>query len=69
MEGAVFESAWDSTKKPRSDRWVVTFTFTQRSREQTVRWEYDPETDSLTALDKTANEIGWVAPIKRRARA
>ncbi|MEA2452996.1 MAG: hypothetical protein QOG04_1706 [Actinomycetota bacterium] len=69
MEGAAFDSAWDSTKKPRSERWVVSFTYTHRSREQTARWEYDPETDHLTAIDKTAGELGWVAPIRRRSRA
>lgn len=69
MEGAAFESAWDSVKKPRSDRWVVTFTFAHRSREQTVRWEYDPENDDLTAIDKTSADLGWVAPIQRRSRA
>jgi hypothetical protein len=69
MEGAAFDSAWDSIKKPRSERWVVTFTFTHRSREQAARWEYDPENDALTAVDKTSADLGWVAPIRRRSSA
>lgn len=69
IEGAEFDSAWDSVKKPRSDRWVVTFSFSHRSREQTARWEFDQESGELTALDKVGNEIGWVAPLRRRKRA
>lgn len=69
IEGAEFESSWDSTKKSRSDRWVVTFSFTHRAREQKARWEFDPETGDLTSLDKLANEIGWVPPLRRRKRA
>ena len=69
MEGAGFDSAWDSVKKPRSDGWVVSFSFTHRSSEQKARWEFDPDTGQLSALDKLATEIGWVAPIRRRKRA
>jgi Protein of unknown function (DUF3071) len=69
IEGAEFDAAWDSTKKARSDKWVVTFTFTHRSREQTARWDFDPESGELACLDKLAGEIGWVAPIRRRKRA
>lgn len=69
IEGAEFDSSWDSTKKSRSDRWVITFTFTHRSREQKARWEFDPENGDLTSLDKLANEIGWVPPLRRRKRA
>lgn len=69
IEGAGFDSAWDSVKKPRSDRWVVTFSFTQRGREQHAKWEFDQETAELTSLDKLGSEIGWVAPLKRRKRA
>ena len=29
----------------------------------------DPETGQLSALDKLATEIGWVAPLRRRKRA
>jgi hypothetical protein len=69
LEGAEFESAWDSTKRSRNDRWVISFTFSLRSREQTVRWEFHPETAELSSLDKLASDLGWVAPLKRRKRA
>jgi len=69
IEGAAFDSSWDSVKKPRSDRWVVSFSFTHRSHEHRARWEFDPETGKLSALDKLATEIGWVAPLRRRKRA
>ena len=69
IEGAEFDAAWDSVKKPRSDRWVVTFSFTHRAREQSARWEFDQETGELSAPDKVGSEIGWVAPLRRRRRA
>jgi len=69
MDADAFEGAWDSTKKPRSEKWTVAFAFPQRSREYVARWEFDPETDKLVAIDKLANELGWVAPIRRRKRA
>lgn len=69
MEADAFEGAWDSTKKLRSERWIVAFAFGHRGREQLARWEFDPETDELAAIGKLANELGWVAPIRRRSRA
>lgn len=63
------EGGWDSMKRPRANRWVVTFTYSTRSGEQSARWELDPEDDTVTALDKAANELGWVAPIRRRSKA
>lgn len=69
LEAAAFDAAWDSIKKPRSDRWVVSFSFTHRGREQTARWEFDHETSKLVGLDKVANELAWVEPPRRRKRA
>ena len=69
MDRDAYEAAWDSLKKPRSERWVVVFALPSRGREQLARWEFDPESGKLIGLDKLANELGWVAPIKRRARA
>lgn len=63
------EHAWDSTRRPRVNRWIVTFTFPSRGGDQVARWELDPNGDTVTALDKTANELGWVAPIRRRSKA
>jgi hypothetical protein len=69
LDVAAFDAGWDSTKRPRSARWIVTFTFTARRSEQVARWEFDPESGDLTALDKLANELGWIAPLRRRSRA
>lgn len=69
LEPAAFDAGWDSTKRPRSARWIVTFTFTARRSEQVARWEFDPESGDLSALDKLANELGWIAPLRRRSRA
>jgi hypothetical protein len=69
MDADTFEGAWDSTKKPRSEMWTVTFAFPQRGREHVAHWEFDPETDELAAIDKLGSELGWVAPIRRRKRA
>lgn len=63
------DEGWDSTRKPRSSRWVVTFTFDSRGRAQIAQWEYDPESDTLSHGDKLGNELGWVPPIRRRTRA
>jgi hypothetical protein len=43
------------------------FALPVRGKEQLARWEFDPETEKLVALDKLSNELGWVAPIKRRS--
>ena len=69
MDARTFEAAWDSTKKARSTRWTVTFTFTSKGREQTARWEFDPESGEVHGLDKLANELGWIAPPRKRSRA
>jgi hypothetical protein len=63
------DEGWDSTKKPRSGRWIVTFSFHSRGQEQVAHWEYDPESGSLTSVDKLGNELGWIPPIRRRSRA
>lgn len=69
LDARAFEAAWDSTKKARSSRWAVTFTFTSKGREQTARWEFDPESGEVHGLDKLANELGWIAPPRKRTRA
>ncbi len=63
------DEGWDSTRKPRSSRWVVTFSFDARGREQVAHWEYDPESDTLSNGDKLGTELGWIPPIRRRTRA
>ena len=69
MDDDSFDAGWDSTKRPRGRRWVVTFSFESRGRDQVARWEFDPETNELSGLDKLANELGWIPPIRRRSRA
>lgn len=63
------EAGWDSIKRPRTNRWIITFTYPARTGEQVARWEIDPDQDVVTALDKTANDLGWVPPIRRRSKA
>jgi hypothetical protein len=69
IDAAGSDAGWDSTKKPRSPRWVVTFSFPARGREQTAHWDYDPEADTVTGADKLGTELGWIPPIRRRSRA
>lgn len=69
MDEDSFDAAWDSTMRPRARRWVITFSFESRGRDQVARWEFDPESEELSGLDKLANELGWIPPIRRRSRA
>ncbi|HWC14751.1 MAG TPA: septation protein SepH [Actinomycetota bacterium] len=63
------DAGWDAMKRPRANGWIVSFTFSGRGGEQTARWELDPHEDLVRALDKTANELGWIPPIRRRSKA
>jgi len=63
------DEGWDSTKKPRSSKWIVTYTFESRGREQVAHWEYDPDAETVVGMDKVGNDLGWIAPIRRRSRA
>jgi hypothetical protein len=60
--------AWDSVKRTRGDRWVVSFQFEQRGRRRRAEWEFDPTTSKLRALDALSAELGWIARRSRRTR-
>lgn len=66
---ADLDTGWDAVKRPRANRWIVSLAFPGRGGEQTARWELDPHEDLVRALDKTANELGWIPPIRRRSKA
>ena len=61
-----FDDGWDSTKKARGANWIVTFTFDQRKRRRTARWDYDPENDTVKPLDELAASLGWIERTRRR---
>lgn len=60
------DDGWDSIKKARGSNWIVTFTFDQRKRQRTARWDYDPENDTVKPLDELAASLGWVERVRRR---
>ncbi|MDQ3962572.1 MAG: septation protein SepH [Actinomycetota bacterium] len=66
LEPEMFDYGWDSTKKARGGNWIVTFTFDQRKRQRTARWDYDPEHDTVKPLDELAASLGWVERARRR---
>ncbi|MGH2807222.1 MAG: septation protein SepH [Actinomycetota bacterium] len=57
---------WDAVRHARRKTWIVTCSFSTRGRPASVRWEFDPETDEITALSKLAGDLGFVARRKRR---
>ena len=60
---AAFEAAW-SAHLLGHDRWAVEFTYRHRGRDRTVTWTYDAAADELTTSDRTAAQLGYVAPGK-----
>ena len=66
LDPEAFEDAWDSTKKSRGNNWIVTFTFDQRKRQRTARWDFDPEAETVKPLDELAASLGWVERTRRR---
>ena len=55
-----FEGAW-SSRLVGAERWELSFTFVHRSRSRTVHWVFDTATGTLTADDRTASQLGFVA--------
>ena len=58
---AAFDAAW-SAHLLGHDRWVVEFTYRHRGRDRTATWTYDADADTLTTADRTAAQLGYVAP-------
>ncbi len=56
-----FAHAWTSRLVGR-DHWVIEFHFTQRGRARTIGWTFDAAEGRLTTTDRTASQIGFVAP-------
>ena len=69
MTPVAYDSAWDSTRHPKTGKWTVTFTFTSRRRPHVAQWQYDTENLEVHPLNKLAAELGWVQPRRRRAAA
>lgn len=67
MTDPEFEQSWDAVRYAHGTRWKVSFRFFYRGRDRDVRWDYEPLTDQLHPLDKTAADLGWVARRGRRA--
>jgi Protein of unknown function (DUF3071) len=58
---AAFDAAW-SAHLLGHDRWAVSFTYRHRGHDRTATWTYDAADDELTAGDRTASQLGYVAP-------
>ncbi|HEY1118863.1 MAG TPA: septation protein SepH, partial [Acidimicrobiales bacterium] len=56
-----FEAAW-SAHLLGQDRWAVSFTYRHRGRDRTATWTYDAAVAELTTTDRTAAQLGFVAP-------
>ncbi|MFN2526194.1 MAG: septation protein SepH [Actinomycetota bacterium] len=63
------ETGWDSVRHPRRNTWIVSFTWSGPRSIKTARWEYDPASEHLDALDKAAADIGWAARARRQTHA
>ena len=57
---------WDAVRHPRKKTWIVTCSFMTRGKPAGVRWEFDPETEEVTALSNLAGDLGFVAGRKRK---
>lgn len=68
MDARELFDAWDSVKRPRSHRWIIRFSMPSRGRVRVAEWDFDPESEMLTARDQLASELGWVEVKRRRKR-
>ena len=57
---------WDAVRHPRGKSWIVSCSFTTRSRAGSARWEFDPETEEVSALSNFAGDLGWVAGRRKK---
>ncbi|HSP04380.1 MAG TPA: septation protein SepH [Acidimicrobiales bacterium] len=58
---AAYEAAW-SARLLGHDRWAVSFTYHHRGRERVATWTYEAGEGALTTADRTAAQLGYVAP-------
>ncbi|MEA2433047.1 MAG: hypothetical protein QOG54_504 [Actinomycetota bacterium] len=62
----VAAGTWDAVRRPKKNAWVVTFSFTNKGREQRASWEYDPAESTIVAVNRLGADIGWVPRSKRK---
>lgn len=67
MAADAFADSWHAIRRGRKGTWLISFSFPRRSRIQTAKWEYDPETSKVTADNALAAELGWVPRRRRRS--
>ena len=56
-----YAASWTS-RLIGQDHWVIEFHFTQRGRKRTVGWTFDAADGRITTSDRSASQIGFVAP-------
>lgn|GEM_PF-6291357 len=56
-----FASAW-TTRQLADGRWAVRFRFRHRGKDQTLRFDLDEATGTVTAADRLSGQLGYVAP-------
>lgn len=56
-----FDAAW-SARMTRTGEWEIDFAYTHRSHDRTVTWVLDLDARQLTTSDRSASQIGFVAP-------
>jgi hypothetical protein len=59
------DAAWDAVRRGRGRKWVVRLAL-PGARRGLAEWEFDAESERLTALNHLASELGWVEPRRRR---
>jgi hypothetical protein len=67
IDDTSFDAYWSAFQvTPR--QWAVRFTYLSRGRPQVAEWEVDAETSHLTARNRLASDLAYVAPGARRRK-
>ncbi len=64
----VFDAGW-SAYNLQGARWVVRISFVAKRRRKIAEWEVDLREGELSARNRVATDLGYVAPGRRRKRA
>ena len=68
VDDDAFEAAWGAYHAGATT-WVVTFDPPGRTRRQVAMWQLDTATETVTAANRTASDLGYItAKSRRRAR-
>lgn len=68
VDDDTFDAAWGAYHAGATT-WVVTFDPPGRTRRQVAMWQFDTATETLTAANRTASDLGYItAKSRRRAR-